>query len=70
MYAFSIQYFPRQELGYYQKKKLEEHKQRVAEQQKREQRTLEKLVRQKEQVSNVHTHSVYPFLHTSTLPPS
>jgi hypothetical protein len=39
----------RQELGYYQKKRLEEHKARVAEQQKKEKRTMEKLMRQVEQ---------------------
>ena len=39
----------RQELGYYQKKRLEEHRARVAEQQKKEKRTMEKLMRQVEQ---------------------
>ena len=38
-----------QELGYYQKKRLEEHRARVAEQQKKEKRTMEKLMRQVEQ---------------------
>ena len=35
-----------QELGYYQRKKLEEFKQKKAEQEKRESRTLDKLMRQ------------------------
>jgi len=35
-----------EELGYYQRKKLEEFKQKKAEQEKRESRTLDKLMRQ------------------------
>jgi hypothetical protein len=40
---------PPQELGYYQRKRLEEHRARVAAQQKKEKRTMEKLMRQVEQ---------------------
>ena len=38
-----------QELGYYQKKKMEEHRARKQEQEKREKRTMDKLLRQVEQ---------------------
>ena len=36
----------KQEMGYYQRKRIEEHKERVAQQQKREKRTIDKLIRQ------------------------